>query len=144
MFEAKKYPEKALKKVLYLLAIIVMSASIESFMLVKDLNLYQTWAREVGSKANFADYKAILTIKLLFNLSIPILYGIYAYIAEKKIGFSNLSRWLWTLLLFYVIAMKVIELGTSSIFWYFQLFALIYLLIINIRIPKYMKERETI
>lgn len=144
MFEAKSYPKEALKKVLLLTALIVFAGSLESLMFVKDLQLYEAWARGVGEGANFSDYKALISIQLVFNMTIPVLYALYVYFANKKIGYSDMSRWLWTLLLFYAEIMKILELRIRSIFWYPQLIAIFILLIINIRIPRYGKERNKI
>ena len=142
MFEAKSYPSKALKEALILVSIFVLTASLESLMLVKDLSLYREWAQAIGSRANFGDYKALISIQLIFNLIIPLSYSIYIYLANKKIGYSGISRWLWILLLFYSVIMKVFEMRIRSVFWYAQLIALIVLLIINISIPRYGKERN--
>lgn len=139
MFDAKSYPTKALRIALILVAVFVMFQSVESLMQAKDSELFEAWVRESGQAYTLSDYTTLIIARMFFSIAIPVFYAVYAYFANKKLGFSNIAKWVWTLLLLYAAMMKGLELRLGSVFWYVLVIALIGLLIVNLSLERFQE-----
>lgn len=137
MFEAKTYPMRALRLVLYTVAVIVVLESIHALMVAKDVVQFEAWYIATGEQYTLSDYTTLAITNMLFQMAIPVLYALYAFLANRKLGFTPIAKWIWTALLLYAFAMKAITLQWQSVFWYGSVIGLFVLVVINLSMDRF-------
>lgn len=100
------------------LGLLLTLLSLEALFMAKDKQLWQQWQAGAGAGLNEADYRLLIVFSYGRAVLIPSIYGLYVFIADRKLGMTRLGVSLWTLLLAANWIMYLIRFDFDSLFYY--------------------------
>lgn len=127
-----KLPEKKLYIILISCAIIILAASLEVMIRVKDLALFEEWVKAsqlVVDRSDLLSQYISLNLSAFFSkIIVPVTFGIYTYYAYIKIRINALYVFMWSVLSLGGLAYTIIELQLNSILYYVSILGYVVLL----------------
>ncbi len=106
-------------------AIIIVTASLEVMVRVKDLSLFNAWILDnqiMGDTSQYLNqYISVCLSAFMTKIIIPVTFGIYTYFAYVKIRINGLFVFIWTVLNLGGLAYTVVEWQLGSIFFYISI-----------------------
>lgn len=100
------------------LGLLLCFLSLEALFRIQDKILWQQWQQEAETGLKEVDYKLLNMLAYIQSVALPLFYGLYCFIADKKFGMTRLSISLWTLLLAANWALYLIRFDFDSVFYY--------------------------
>ncbi len=115
-----KMPKKQLYIILFAVASVILFASVEVMIKVKDLTLYETWAKSTMgiTESSFNIYVTAQLSAYFTKIIIPMILGIYTYLAYIKIRVNSLFVFMWSILIIGSLGYNISDLNYGSIFFY--------------------------
>lgn len=115
-----KMPRKHLYIILFTVASVILFASIEVMIKVKDLTLYETWAKSTMgiTESSFNIYVTAQLSSYFTKIIIPMIFGVYTYFAYIKIRVNSLFVFMWSVLIIGSFGYNISDLNYGSIFFY--------------------------
>ncbi len=115
-----KMPKKQLYIILFAVASVILFASIEVMIKVKDLSLYETWANDtLGiTESSFNIYVTAQLSSYFTKIIIPMIFGVYTYFTYTRIRLNNLFVFMWSVLILGGFGYNISDLNYGSIFFY--------------------------
>lgn len=115
-----KMPKKHLYIILFTVASVILFASIEVMIKVKDLTLYETWANDtIGiAESSFSIYVTAQLSSYFTKIIIPMIFGVYTYFTYIKIRVNTLFVFMWSVLIIGSFGYNISDLNYRSIFFY--------------------------
>ncbi|MDW7661182.1 MAG: hypothetical protein SCL54_07075 [Bacillota bacterium] len=115
-----KMPRKHLYIILFTVASVILFASIEVMIKVKDLTLYETWAKSTMgiTESSFNIYVTTQLSSYFTKIIIPMIFGVYTYFAYIKIRVNSLFVFMWSVLIIGSFGYNISDLNYGSIFFY--------------------------
>lgn len=121
-----KLPKKHLMVILAAAAVVILAASLDVLMQVKDLSRFEAWAAGnvasdfQGPEASAFDaYVASRIFVYFMRILVPVMLGIYAYFAYSKIRINRLFVLVWTLIVLSgALIFLTLEMNLQSVFYY--------------------------
>lgn len=127
-------PNKKINYILLFVAVFISISSLEVLMRAKDMDLFLAWQNSLSTLGNlpgYNEYVAILLLRYVRELFIPIFFSIYLLFIFKKIHYSRLNFIVWNLLLFGTLIIELVKFEIQSIFYYGKIFSLIAMMVAN-------------
>jgi len=125
-----KMPKKHMYIILFTVASVILFASIEVMIKVKDLTLYETWANNtIGiTESSFNIYVTAQLSAYFTKIIIPMILGVYTYFTYIKIRMNSLFVFMWSILIIGSFGYNISDLNYGSIFFYGYIFGYLVLL----------------
>lgn len=130
-----KLPKKKLYGILIPIGIIMMVASLEVLMKVKDYSVFQSWLsgqvidEGMTEEDLFSIYLTANTALYFMKIIIPIGLGIHAYFAYVKVRINKMFVFIWMVLMAGSAAYGVMGNGFQSVISY--VYIVLYLIVIG-------------
>ncbi len=123
-------PKKHMYIILFTVASVILFASIEVMIKVKDLTLYETWANNtIGiTESSFNIYVTAQLSAYFTKIIIPMILGVYTYFTYIKIRMNSLFVFMWSILIIGSFGYNISDLNYGSIFFYGYIFGYLVLL----------------
>ena len=137
-----KLPAKQFYWLIAACAFIIFSECLLVLMRVKNPENYEVWVEVMGEHMTFEVYTAIHMSHFFMKVIIPVMLGVYAYVAYIKVRIGKLFVFIWTVLLVGGMAYTVIELDFSSVFYYIRLIGYILAIVTILSLINVIKEQK--
>ena len=123
MSEKRHLPIKKFYIILALTSILVLVASIEALIVVKDGNLFIQWAAEnfpesAPDNLLFTQYVSSNLAIYLLKVVIPSTIAIMAFVTHTKARYTQLVTYVWVILSFGGLAYTTADMNFQSAFFY--------------------------
>lgn len=140
-----KLPRKHLYIILFTIASVILFASIEVMIRVKDLNLYETWANNtIGiNDSSFNIYVTAQLSSYFTKIIIPMIFGIYTYFAYIKIRVNSLFVFMWSILIIGSFGYNISDLNYESIFFYGYIIGYLVLLLTVLSLLQIIQDSKS-
>lgn len=130
-----KLPKKKLYGILIPIGVMMVIASLEVMMKVKDASLFYQWVSQQAQLLDLTDSE-MFDVYLTANMSlyfmkivIPIGLGIHAYVAYTKIRINKIFVFIWIVLMAGSGAYSIMDTGFQSVFSF--VYIVLYLIVIG-------------
>lgn len=138
-------PEKQMNIILFTVASVILFASIEVMIKVKDLTLYETWANNtIGiTESSFNIYVTAQLSSYFTKIIIPMIFGVYTYFAYIKIRVNSLFVFMWSILIIGSLGYNISDLNYGSIFFYGYIFGYLVLLMTVLSLLQIIQDSKS-
>jgi hypothetical protein len=139
-----KMPKKHMLLILLSIASVILFASLEVMIKVKDLTLYETWANNtLGiSESSFDIYVTAQLSTYFTNIIIPMIFGVYTYFAYVKIRVNSLFVFMWSVLILGSFAYNISDLNFQSLFFYGYIIGYLVLLLTVLSLHQVIQDSK--
>lgn len=142
MFQLK-HPSKQKTFAIYIaVAWYVLFICLYALFTAKDRALFEAWRDGISSQLTLRDYTAMRTGEMFSSLLIPAGYAVYLYFAVHKMGLTKLAYWVWGLLLFYTLLMRILLFQWNNVFWWGELLCLSVIFILHADIEEKTRRKS--
>ena len=128
MQKSENLKKNQLIMILLLSGFIILSESLQSLMLIKDISYFENYKILIGKDISFNEYISNGLIMYLQSIIVPLILSIYTFATYKKIKINMVYKGVWILFLISSFVMKLVEFNIYSIFYYITL--VLYLLLL--------------
>lgn len=147
MHTGTKLPTKKLYIILISCAIIILTASLEVIIRVKDLALFEEWVRVTqlnGERSQLLSQYVSMNLTAFFSkIIVPATFGIYTYYAYIKIRINALYVFMWSVLCLGGLAYTVIEWQLGSMLYYVSILAYLVLLYTTLSLGEIIRANKS-
>ncbi|MBM7560790.1 hypothetical protein [Fusibacter tunisiensis] len=115
-----KLPKKQLYSILFSVALVILVASLEVLIKVKDISLFNAWSVQIENMdGNLFDlYVSSQMSQYFTKIIIPMLFGVYTYFAYSKIRINSLFVFMWSILIVGSLGYSISDFNYHSVFFY--------------------------
>ena len=136
---------KKINFILFFVAIFISVSSLEVLMRAKDVSLFLVWQDSlsgINPVPGYNEYVAILLLRYVRELFIPVLFSIYFIFIFKKIRFSRLNFIVWNLLIFGAIVIEMVKFEYQSFFYYAKILCFLGMMLSNNSLYADLEDRK--
>jgi len=142
-----KLPVKKLYIILISCAIIILTASLEVMIRVKDLAFFEEWIKVnhlIGDRSELLSQFISINLSAFFSkIIVPAMFGIYTYYAYIKIRINQLYVFMWSVLNLGALAYTVIEWQLNSVLYYVSILGYIVLLFTILSLAEIIRDNKS-
>ncbi len=136
-----KMPIQHFYIIIFACALIILCESVQVLERVKNIDNYDMWVQLSGP----IDFEIYFTIQVSYffeRLTVPVLLGLYSYVAFIKIRINKLFVIVWEMLLGGAFVYTLMEQDFTSILYYLKITSYIALIITIFRLWQVIVEYE--